>query len=172
MTISYEQPMRESLKATMDAVNELPESLEEVKDAISAEEARATQVETSLQSNITAEYQRANQAENNLTTLYGQLSSTVTSMSKIVNTIPDFEYGYSDAVTIPASGSASVEITFNKTFAETPQVFTEIMCNTSVNILTGHVTYVDTAKCTIKLYNGGSTDAQNVTVDYLALAGR
>ena len=159
MSLSYEQPMRESLKAAMDAINsDIPEQLNTVASA--------------LQENITAEYKRANQVENNLTTLYGQLSSTVSSLKSIVDTIPDFEYGYSNSVTIPSANTVSVDITFSKEFKETPQVFTEVMCNTLINILVSHVTYVDTTKCTIKLYNGGTTDVQNVTVDYLALAGR
>lgn len=159
MTVSYEQPMRESLKAAMNAINEnIPEQI--------------TAVASSLQENITAEYKRANQAENNLTTLFGQLSSTVSNLKSIVDIIPDFEYGYSENVTIPASNTVSVDIAFTKEFNETPQVFTEVMCNTLTNILVSHVTYVDTTKCTIKLYNGGTVAVQNVTVDYLALAGR
>lgn len=152
MTISYDQPMRESLKATMDAFNnELPETI--------------ANVSSSLQADITAESRRAVSAEDTLTQLYGQLAS-------IVNTIPDFEYGFSEAVSIPAASTVSVTITFSKTFAETPQVFTEVMCNTLNNILVSHVTYADTTKCTVKLYNGGSAAVSNVTVDYLALAGR
>lgn len=115
MTVSYEQPMRNSLKDCMDSINKL---------------------------------------------------------AAIVDTIPDFEYGYSDTVTIPAASASSVTITFNHTFNETPQVFTEIMCNTLNNILVAHVTYSDTTKCIIKLYNGGASEVQNVTVDYLVLAGR
>lgn len=152
MTVSYTQPMRESLKTVMDAIND------DVPKAINA-------VAESLQANITAEAKRAQQSENSITELYGQLAS-------IVNTIPDFEYGYSESVTIPAANTVSVDIVFSKEFTETPQVFTEVMCNTLINILVSHVTYVDTTKCTIKLYNGGTTNVQNVTVDYLALAGR
>lgn len=202
MTVSYEQPMRESLKTVMDAINtdipkDISSAVESVNSNITAEINRAKQAEnnlsdadkalsqaisdtnTSLKADITAEYKRANTAENNLSILYDQLSTSINSiktsinqLTPIVDTIPDFEYGYSDSVTIPAANTVSVDITFNKEFKETPQVFTELMCNTLINILVSHVTYVDTTKCTIKLYNGGTTEVQNVTVDYLALAGR
>lgn len=152
MSVSYTQPMREALKASMDAINtEMPE-------AISA-------VSNSLQASINAEVSRASTAENNLTQLYGQLAS-------IVNAIPDFEYGYSDSFSIVAGSSTSVDITFNKTFNETPQVFTTCFCNTDMNIITEFVKYVSTTKCTVKVFNGGTTDVSDVTIDYLALAGR
>lgn len=133
-----------------------------------------------------AEYSRAKGAEDTLTGLYGdlaakfpvqtsnigdaqvtmaKLSSDIQELLKFCETLPAFEFGYSDAVTIPASSTTSVEITFDK-------VFTEVMCNTLNNILVAHVTYVDTTKATIKLYNGGVGSVDNVTVDYLALAGR
>ena len=161
--------------------------------AIATEAERATASESVLQTNITAENKRAVAAEEVLTGLYGdlaekfpvqtenigdaqvtevKLASDIQTLLAFCKTLPAFEFGYSEAVSIPASGTTSVEITFNKAFDETPQVFTEVMCNTLNNILVAHVTYVDTTKATIKLYNGGVGQVDNVTVDYLALAGR
>ena len=162
-------------------------------NAIAAETERATAAEGVLQTNINTENKRAVDAEEVLTNLYGDLAAKFpvqtenigdaqVTEAKLANdiqellafckTLPDFEFGYSESVSIPASGTTSVEVTFNKTFEETPQVFTEVMCNTLNNILVAHVTYVDTNKATIKLYNGGVGQVDNVTVDYLALAGR
>lgn len=180
MSVDTNQPMREAEQALIKEVNKgIPASIKAVQDA--------------LQTNINAEYSRASNAENTLTTLYGnlakkfpvqtsdigdtqitlaKLSSDIQELLKFCETLPAFEFGYSDAVTIPASSTTSVEVTFDKVFTETPQVFTEVMCNTLNNILVAHVTYVDTTKATIKLYNGGVGAVDNVTVDYLALAGR
>lgn len=152
MSVSYIQPMRESLKATLDAINaDLPKAISAVSE--------------SLQANINAEVSRASTAENNLTQLYGELAS-------IVNTVPDFEYGYSDSFSITAGSSTSVDITFNKEFKETPQVFTTCFCNTDTNIIIEIVKYVSPLKCTVKVFNAGTTDVSNVSIDYLALAGR
>ena len=162
-------------------------------NSITAETERATAAEDVLQTNINTENKRAVAAEDVLNGLYGDLAAKfpvqtenigdaqvteaklaidIQELLALCKTLPDFEFGYSEAVSIPASGTTSVEIVFNKTFEETPQVFTEVMCNTLNNILVAHVTYVDTSKATIKLYNGGVGQVDNVTVDYLALAGR
>lgn len=174
MTISKQQPMREAEIAILDYLE---------NDPVSSEQERATQVESELQIAINTEYSRATNAENTLTNLYGNLTSKfpigLSSLDSdlkaaidFVNTLPAFELGYSESITIPAASTASVDVTFDKVFTEKPYVFTEVMCNTLSNILVSHVTYVDTTKATIKLYNGGTTAVQNVTVDYLALAGR
>ena len=160
---------------------------------LNTEVARAEAAESALQTNINTENKRAVAAEDVLTGLYAELSEkfpiqtpsiadsqiteeklgvSIQNLLAFCKTLPAFEFGYSEAVSIPASGTTSVEITFNKAFDETPQVFTEVMCNTLNNILVAHVTYVDTAKATIKLYNGSVGQVDNVTVDYLALAGR
>ena len=180
MTVKTDQPMREAEQALINEVNTvLPGNIKAVQEA--------------LQASVNAEYSRATSAESTLTALYGdlaakfpvqtsdigdtqvtmaKLSSDIQELLKFCETLPAFEFGYSDTVTIPASSTVSVEVTFNKVFTETPQVFTEVMCNTLNNILVAHVTYVDTTKATIKLYNGGVGSVDNVTVDYLALAGR
>lgn len=166
---------------------------ETLQTNIDDEAARAKAAEEALQTNITAENKRAVAAENVLTGLYGglaekfpvktanigdaqvtekKLETDLQTLLAFCRTLPAFEFGYSESVSIPASGTTSVEITFDKVFEETPQVFTEVMCNTLNNILVAHVTYVDTTKATIKLYNGGVGQVDNVTVDYLALAGR
>lgn len=160
---------------------------------LATETTRATQAESGLQAAINSEYTRANTAETGLNTAItavnnrfpvktadigdeqvteAKLDGTLQSELSFLRTIPGFEFGYSEAVSVPASGTTSVEITFKETFASTPQVFTEIMCNTLNNILVSHVTYVDTKKATIKLYNGGVGAVSNVTVDYLAIGGR
>lgn len=179
--------MREVLQAIGNWVNS------HANDVV-AEKNRATQVEGGLQATINTEYSRATGAESalseGLTSLINgkfpittdnigdgqvttaKLTSDIQELLSFCQTLPAFEFGYSEAVSIPASSTTSVEITFNKAFEETPQVFTEVMCNTLNNILVAHVTYVDTTKATIKLYNGGVGAVDNVTIDYLALAGR
>ncbi len=191
MSVDTNQPMREAEQALIKEVNvTIPGNIAKTKSDL---QANITNVSNSLQANITAEYSRASNAENTLTALYGELvakfpvkttdigdtqvtlaklDSDIQELLKFCETLPAFEFGYSEAVTIPAADTVSVDITFDKVFTETPQVFTEVMCNTLSNILVSHVTYVDTAKATIKLYNGGTTAVSNVTVDYLALAGR
>ena len=183
-------------KLTLDLATEVERAKAAEKvltDDLATEVERATSAEGVLQTNINTENKRAVAAEDVLNGLYGDLAAKfpvqtenigdaqvteakleadLQTLLEFCKTLPDFEFGYSEVVSIPASGTTSVEITFNKTFDETPQVFTEVMCNTLNNILVSHVTYVDTTKATIKLYNGGVGQVDNVTVDYLALAGR
>ena len=172
----------------------LQTNIDTVSANLTKETERATQVEDDLQSAINTEYSRASGAESTLseglTSLINgkfpvttdnigdaqvttaKFASDIQELLSFCQTLPAFEFGYSEAVSIPASSTTSVEITFNNAFSETPQVFTEVMCNTLNNILVAHVTYVDTTKATIKLYNGGVGAVDNVTVDYLVLAGR
>ena len=169
--------VRAALIAVVDYINGA------LQTALGSESTRAKAVEDSLQSNINAENKRAVAAEDTLSALYGELAakfpvakgsldSNIQELLSFCETLPMFEFGYSESVTVPAAGTTSVEVTFDKVFNETPQVFTEIMCNTMNNILVSHVMYVDATKATIKLYNGGGSAVSNVTVDYLALAGR
>ena len=178
--IDKHQSVRAALIAVVDYING---ALQTALGGIASETNRATAVENTLQTNINAENKRAVAAEDTLSVLYGELAAkfplqkdslagNIQTLLSFCETLPAFEFGYSESVSIPASGTTSVEVTFDKVFDETPQVFTEVMCNTLNNILVAHVTYVDTAKATIKLYNGGVGTVDNVTVDYLALAGR
>ena len=179
--IDKHQSVRAALIAVVDYINGALQ--EKLSVTAGGEAERAQAVENVLQTNINAENKRAVAAEDTLTTLYGELAakfpiakgslaSNIQELLSFCETLPMFEFGYSESVTIPAAGSTSVEVTFDKVFNETPQVFTEIMCNTMNNILVSHVMYVDATKATIKLYNGGGSAVSNVTVDYLALAGR
>ena len=182
------------VKRATGAESTLQGNIDTVSANLTKETERATQVEAGLQSAINTEYSRATSAESalseGLTSLINgkfpvstdnigdaqvttaKLASDIQELLSFCQTLPTFEFGYSEAVSIPASSTTSVEIKFNNAFSETPQVFTEVMCNTLNNILVAHVTYVDTTKATIKLYNGGVGAVDNVTVDYLALAGR
>ena len=182
------------VKRATGAESTLQANIDTVSANLTKETERATQVEDDLQSAINTEYSRASGAESTLseglTSLINgkfpvttdnigdaqvttaKFASDIQELLSFCQTLPAFEFGYSEAVSIPASSTTSVEITFNNAFSETPQVFTEVMCNTLNNILVAHVTYVDTTKATIKLYNGGVGAVDNVTVDYLALAGR
>lgn len=186
-TINLKQPMREVLQAIGNWINSHANDVVDEKN-------RALAAEKVLQTNIDTEVKRATGAESalseGLTSLINgkfpvttdnigdaqvttaKFASDIQELLSFCQTLPAFEFGYSEAVSIPASSTTSVEITFNNAFEETPQVFTEVMCNTLNNILVAHVTYVDTTKATIKLYNGGVGAVDNVTVDYLALAGR
>lgn len=188
--IDKTQPMREAEIAAVDYINgDLANKLTNLDNTAAGLKA----ADETLQTNINAENKRAVAAEDVLTSLYGglaekfpvqtanigdaqvtekKLDADLQTLLAFCKTLPAFEFGYSESVSIPASGTTSVEITFDKVFEETPQVFTEVMCNTLNNILVAHVTYVDTTKATIKLYNGGVGQVDNVTVDYLALAGR
>lgn len=191
---SHESDVATEVERAKNAEAALQSGIDNVSADLTKETARATTVEDNLQNSINTEYTRAVNAEsalsNGLTSLINdkfpvvtgnigdaqvttaKLASDIQELLSFCQTLPAFEFGYSEAVTIPASSTTSVEITFDKVFEETPQVFTEVMCNTLNNILVAHVTYVDTTKATIKLYNGGVGAVDNVTVDYLALAGR
>ena len=145
--IDKHQSVRAALIAVVDYING---ALQAALGGIASETNRATAIENSLQTNINTENKRAVAAEDALSTLYGELAakfpvakgsldSDIQELLSFCETLPMFEFGYSESVTVPAAGTTSVEVTFDKVFNETPQVFTEIMCNTMNNILVSHV---------------------------------
>ncbi len=183
MSISKSQPMREAEIAAVDYINN------ELVGKLSGLDA----VDANLQASINAEYTRAVNSENNLSNMVGdlmgkfpiktsdlgdgqitatKLSDSVQDLLSFCETLPDFEFGYSDAQTIAKGSSVTVEIPFSKTFAEVPQVFLSVMCNTDLNVLNYFVKYATTSKAYVKIYNGGASAVSNLTVDYLAIAGR
>lgn len=84
----------------------------------------------------------------------------------------DFAYGYSDSFSLSSGESKTVTIPFNKTFSEVPQVFLTVMCNSDSGLFMCHLMYATTTQAVVSIKNGSSTAATNVTIDYLALAGR
>ena len=155
--------------------------------------------DTTLQANIDAEAGRAkaeeakliNDVSNNLTKITAlenlfpvqtdyiydksvteeKLSESLQTLISFCKTLPDLEFGYSDAISLAAGGFESFTVTFATAKTEAPAVLVSAQCNSDSNI-TAKVKYTTTDSVVIDVYNNGTTTAGNITVDWLAISGR
>lgn len=95
-----------------------------------------------------------------------------TELLSYLKTLPDIEFGYSDIGTIAAGGFKTVDITFSSTKTEAPSVFANVCANADGVALVAYVKYSTTTGATLAVSNLGSSEVQNVTVDWFALSGR
>lgn len=99
------------------------------------------------------------------------LNATVAPAIDFVVTLPSFEFGYSDSLTLKASSGTTFDVTFAETKAYPPHVFTSVQCNTR-DAITAEVQYATMTGARIAVFNFGESEVQNVTVDWLAIVGR
>lgn len=99
------------------------------------------------------------------------LSNDVQQQLSFLQTLPDVDYGVSNSISVTANSQTSVTVSFGSTKADTPTVYTAIQCANAVN-LNAIVQSVSNTEAAIIVFNNGSTDAENVTVDWLAISGR
>ena len=152
---------------------------------INSEVSRAKSAETTLQTNIGTEVSRAKSAEATINNKFPiqtenigdsqitktKLSTDLQTLITFCETLPDFEFGYSNALTINANSFATFEITFSKTKSETPAVIVSAQGNTTNNI-SAHVQFATLTNATVIVYNNSDTQVSNVTIDYFILSGR
>lgn len=161
-------------KARTDADSTLQTNIDTVSTNLATETTRATQVETSLNQRYDTLNNKFPVATENIkdkAVTDAKLSSDIQTLLSFCKTLPDFEYGYSDSLSILANGSTSFNITFASTKTETPQLIVSAQCNSTVNITT-KVRYVTTTTATVDVYNNSATSVENVTVDWFAISGR
>ena len=166
---------------------------------IGAEVTARENADTQLQSNIDAEAgtrsaedaKLTNDVSNNLTKITAlenkfpvstdnmydkavtvdKLSEDLQTLVSFCKTLPDFEFGYSDAISIKAGSAETFSVTFTSAKSEVPAVIVSAQCNSDTNV-NAKVKYVTTTGAAIDVYNNGTADVGNVTIDYLVLSGR
>lgn len=100
-----------------------------------------------------------------------KLSESLQTLISFCKTLPDFEFGYSDAISLAAGGFESFTVAFASAKTEPPAVLVSAQCNSDSNI-TAKVKYTTTDSVVIDVYNNGTTAVGNITVDWLAISGR
>jgi hypothetical protein len=87
----------------------------------------------------------------------------------LVESFPTLTYGESDATTVPANSSVLVDITFPNQLKEAPNVY--CMARSTVCIKC-NVEQVTKSQVSIRLYNNTTSNAESVSIDWLAISGR
>ena len=171
----------------------------QLQSNIDAEAATRNTADTQLQSNIDAEAgtrsaedaKLTNDVSNNLTKITAlenkfpvstdnmydkavtvdKLSEDLQTLVSFCKTLPDFEFGYSDAISIKAGSAETFSVTFTSAKSEVPAVIVSAQCNSDTNV-NAKVKYATTTGALVDVYNNGTADVGNVTIDYLVLSGR
>lgn len=100
-----------------------------------------------------------------------KLSTELQQAMSFLSTVPEFEFGTSNSISVPANSQATVDITFSAK-TETPIVFTSLQYTPTSGQLMSYVSTVSNTQASIVLVNLTQTDADNVTVDWLTISGR
>ena len=88
-------------------------------------------------------------------------------------TLPDFEFGYTNVGNLAAGSKTTVTVTFGAAKTEAPVIFATPVANGASLNLTCYTQYTTTTNAVIVVVNNDSTaTASNVTLDYLAVSGR
>lgn len=194
MQISKQQPMRPAEIELIDAINS--GSLVEDGSITEAKIADGSITEAKIATHAVAYSQLANASvaeeklantsvttakikDNAVTTTKiaqnaitsDRLSSDIRSQLTFLESVPSLVFGTSNSVTVSANSYTTVDVTFAQQ-TEVPVVFTSLQCATASVDLTAHVQSVTNTQASIVVHNAGSTDVSDVTVDYLAIAGR
>lgn len=171
----------------------------QLQSSIDSEAATRNAADTQLQSNIDSEAgtrsaedaKLTNDVSNNLTKITAlenkfpvstdnmydkavtvdKLSEDLQTLVSFCKTLPDFEFGYSDAISIKAGSAETFSITFTNAKSEVPAVIVSAQCNSDTNV-NAKVKYATTTGAAVDVYNNGTADVGNVTIDYLVLSGR
>ena len=88
-------------------------------------------------------------------------------------TLPDFEFGYTNVGNIAAGSKTTIIVTFSAAKTEAPVIFATPVANGANLNLTCYTQYSTTTNAAIVVVNNDSaTSASNVTLDYLAISDR
>ena len=98
-----------------------------------------------------------------------KLDQDVQDKLTLIESFPMLTYGESDTTTVSANSNTLVDITFPSALTEVPNVY--CMARSTVCIEC-NVEQVTNQQVSIRLYNNTSTDADSVSIDWLAISGR
>ena len=168
-------------------------------NAITAETNRATQAETNIQNAVTTLGGKINNLEakfpvqtddiGNLQVTESKLANSAVTENKVQNvaitaakleqgvqdkltlieSLPTLTYGESDTTTVSANSNTLIDITFPSALTKAPNVY--CMARSTVCIEC-NVEQVTNQQVSIRLYNNTSTNADSVSIDWLAISGR
>lgn len=87
----------------------------------------------------------------------------------LVESFPTLTYGKSEATTVQANSNVLVDITFPSAFTEAPNVYCMVRSTVCVEC---NVEQVTNQQVSIRLYNNTTSNAESVSIDWLAISGR
>lgn len=88
-----------------------------------------------------------------------------------LKTIPQIQFGTTDSFNLKAGANIAMGFAIDG-FVSVPHVYTNVYCNAYGAELVCVVKYVDEENITIMVSNIGNVDRDNITIDWLAIAGR
>lgn len=98
-----------------------------------------------------------------------KLSDDLQEQITFLKTVPQLSYGESEATAVSANSNVLVDVTFPNPLTEAPNVY--CMARSTVCIEC-NVEQVTNSQVSIRLYNNTTTDAEQVSIDWLAISGR
>lgn len=87
----------------------------------------------------------------------------------LISSFPTLTYGESAATSVPANSSVLVDVTFPSALTEAPNVYCMARSTVCVEC---NVEQVTNQQASIRLYNNTASDADGVSIDWLAISGR
>lgn len=90
-------------------------------------------------------------------------------LAALIASFPTLTYGESAATTVQANSNVLVDITFPNTLTEAPNVYCMARSTVCVEC---NVEQVTNSQVSIRLYNNTNSDAESVSIDWLAISGR
>ena len=98
-----------------------------------------------------------------------KLDQDVQDKLTLIESFPTLTYGESDTTTVSANSNTLVDITFPSALTEAPNVYCTARSTVCIEC---NVEQVTNQQASIRLYNNTSTDADSVSIDWLAISGR
>lgn len=87
----------------------------------------------------------------------------------LINSFPTLTYGENSATSVPANSNVLVDVTFPNALTEAPNVYCMARSTVCVEC---NVEQVTNQQVSIRLYNNTTSDAESVSIDWLAISGR
>lgn len=87
----------------------------------------------------------------------------------IVKALPSIDFGVSNSLQVPANSNITADITFGSAKSDVPNVYCQVHSTVRVSCSVEQVT---NSQASIKIYNDTNSDADAVTIDWLAISGR
>lgn len=158
------------IDASVDTTNTELEQVQEKQDAIKGDTATiAARLNTANSTLNTISENLMVKAGQGINVSQDRTVSLTDAVYSVIQEMPALEFGVSNSLSVPANSNVNGEITFTATKTEAPLVFCSVQTNADLHCVVEQVTNQQFA---FKVYNNGNTDAENVTLDWLAVSGR
>lgn len=158
MAISKAQPMRPALIDAVDSINSGTSG--------SGTLTVAFPLEVDSDGRVTLKYD-----DTSLSTSDAGVLRVIPALVDVIQSVPTIDHGTSNSITVPANSIATVDVSFIAK-VEVPIVFTSLQYAGSAGALSAYVSSVSNSQASIVIRNDTSTDADDVTIDWLTISGR